>query len=107
MLYNIPVYKKLNLQVPKTWDEFMKNNETIKKAGGIAPVEQTYGETWTSQLFVLGDYHNVEAQVPDFAQKYTAGQAKYATTPAALAGWQHIQDVNDAGYFNKDLPRRS
>jgi raffinose/stachyose/melibiose transport system substrate-binding protein len=102
VLYNIPVYKKLNLQIPKTWDEFMKNNETIKKAG-VDPVEQTYGETWTSQLFVLGDYHNVEAQVPDFAQKYTAGQAKYATTPAALAGWQHIQDVKDAGYFNKDF----
>ena len=103
MLYNIPVYKKLGLQIPKTWDEFMKNNETIKKAGGIAPVEQTYGETWTSQLFVLGDYHNVEAQVPDFAAKYTAGQNKYANTPAALAGFQHIQQVHEAGYFNKDF----
>ena len=102
VLYNIPVYKKLNLQIPKSWDEFMKNNETIKKAG-ITPVEQSYGETWTSQLFVLGDYHNVEAQVPDFAQKYTAGQAKYANTPAALQGWQHIQQVHEAGYFNKDF----
>ena len=74
VLYNIPVYKKLGLEIPKTWDEFMKNNETIKKAGGIDPVEQTYGETWTSQLFVLGDYHNVEAAVPDFAAKYTAGE---------------------------------
>ena len=54
MLYNIPVYKKLSLEIPKTWDEFMKNNETIKKAGSADPVEQTYGETWTSQLFVLG-----------------------------------------------------
>jgi raffinose/stachyose/melibiose transport system substrate-binding protein len=103
VLYNIPVYKKLSLQIPKTWDEFMKNNEVIKKAGGIAPVEQTYGETWTSQLFVLGDYHNVEAQVPDFAAKYTAGEAKYANTPAALAGFQHIQLVHEAGYFNKDF----
>ena len=102
VLYNIPVYKKLGLEIPKTWDEFMKNNETIKKAG-IDPVEQTYGETWTSQLFVLGDYHNVEAAVPDFAAKYTAGELKYATTPAALAGFQHIQDVKDAGYFNKDF----
>jgi raffinose/stachyose/melibiose transport system substrate-binding protein len=103
VLYNIPVYKKLNLQIPKSWDEFMKNNETIKNAGGIAPVEQTYGDTWTSQLFVLGDYHNVEAQVPDFAAQYTAGQAKYATTPAALAGFEHIQEAADAGYFNKDF----
>jgi len=52
---------------------------------------------------VLGDYHNVEAAVPDFAAKYTAGELKYATTPAALAGFQHIQDVKDAGYFNKDF----
>ena len=70
---------------------------------GSHPVEQTYGETWTSQLFVLGDYHNVEAQVPDFAAQYTAGKAKYATTPAAQAGFQHIQEVKDAGYFNKDF----
>ena len=102
VLYNIPVFKKLGLSVPKTWDEFMANNKKIKDAGGVAPVEQTYGETWTSQLFVLGDYANVEAQVPDFAAKYTAGQDKYANTPAALAGFQHIQDVKDAGYLNKD-----
>ena len=103
VLYNIPLYKKLGLEIPKTWDDFMKNNEAIKKDGSADPVEQTYGETWTSQLYVLGDYHNVEAQVPDFAEKYTANQAKYATTPAALAGFQHIQQVKDAGYLNKDF----
>jgi raffinose/stachyose/melibiose transport system substrate-binding protein len=102
VLYNIPVYEKLGLKIPTTWDEFMANNAEIKDAGGVAPVEQTYGDTWTSQLFVLGDYANVEAQVPDFAAQYTANQAKYATTPAALAGFQHIQDVKDAGYLNKD-----
>ena len=103
VLYNIPLYKKLGLEIPLTWDDFMKNNEAVKKDGSAAPVEQTYGETWTSQLFVLGDFHNVAAAVPDFATKYTAGELKYATTPAALAGFQHIQQVADAGYFNKDF----
>ena len=103
VLYNIPLYKKLNLQIPKTWDEFMANNEKIKKDGSADAVEQTYGETWTSQLFVLGDYANVEAAVPNFAADYTANKVKYATTPAALAGFQHIQEVHDAGYFNKDF----
>lgn len=103
VLYNIPVYKKLGLKVPKSWDEFMANNKVIKNAGGIDPVEQTYGETWTSQLFVLGDYHNVEAQDPNFAADYTANKAKYATTPAALEGFQHLQEVRDAGYLNKDF----
>ena len=45
VLYNIPLYKKLGLQVPKTWDEFMANNEKVKADGSAAPVEQTYGET--------------------------------------------------------------
>jgi raffinose/stachyose/melibiose transport system substrate-binding protein len=103
VLYNMPLYKKLGLEIPKTWDQFMANNEKIKKDGSADPVEQTYGETWTSQLFVLGDYHNVEAKVPNFAADYTANKAKYATTPEALAGFQHIQAVKDAGYLNKDF----
>jgi raffinose/stachyose/melibiose transport system substrate-binding protein len=105
VLYNIPLYKKLNLQIPKTWDEFMANNEKIKKDGSADPVEQTYGadSTWTSQLFVLGDYANVVSAVPTFTADYTANKAKYATTPAALAGFEHIQQVHDAGYFNKDF----
>jgi raffinose/stachyose/melibiose transport system substrate-binding protein len=103
VFYNIPVYEKLGLEIPTTWDEFMANNKKIKDAGGVDPVEQTYGDTWTSQLFVLGDYANVEAAVPDFAEQYTAGQAKYATTPEALAGFEHIQQVRDAGYLNSDF----
>ena len=95
VLYNIPVYEKLGLEIPKTWDEFMANNEKIKADGSAAPVEQTYGETWTSQLFVLGDYYNVEQAVPNFAADYTANKAKYATTPEALAGFEHIQEVKD------------
>ncbi|MEV6302752.1 extracellular solute-binding protein [Actinoplanes sp. NPDC051861] len=102
ILYNRTVFEKLGLQVPKTWDDFMANNAKIK-AANIAPVIQSYGETWTSQLFVLGDFHNVSAAQPDFAEKYTANQAKYATTPAALAGFEHLQQVHDAGYVNKDF----
>ncbi|HWD82851.1 MAG TPA: ABC transporter substrate-binding protein, partial [Kribbella sp.] len=45
VLYNIPVYSKLGLKIPKTWAEFMANNAKIKAAGGVAPVIQTYGET--------------------------------------------------------------
>ena len=103
VLYNLPLYEKLGLEVPKTWDEFMANNAKIKSDGTADPVQQTYGETWTSQLFVLGDYANVETKVPDFAEKYTANQAKYATVPEALAGFEHIQEVRDADYLNSDF----
>jgi raffinose/stachyose/melibiose transport system substrate-binding protein len=102
LLYHRPTYQKLGLPVPKTWAEFMANNARIK-AAGQAPVIQTYQDTWTSQLFVLGDFHNVSAADPAFADKYTRNQAKYATTPAARNGFEHLQQVHDEGYLNADF----
>ena len=102
ILYNKKIYADLGLTIPKTWAEFMANNEKIKAAGKTAVI-QTYKDTWTSQLFVLGDFYNVNAAVPAFAAEYTANKAKYATTPAAMAGFQHLEDVNKAGYLNADF----
>lgn len=103
ILYNRKIYADLGLSVPKTWAEFMANNEKIKAAGKAAPVIQTFGDTWTSQLFVLGDYYNVQVANPNFAADYTANKAKYATTPSAMAGFQHGEDVFEAGYLNADF----
>lgn len=103
IFYNIPVYEKLGLSVPKTWDAFMANNAAIAAPGEITPVAQTYRDTWTSQLFVLSDFYNVQAKEPDFATQYTGNRAKYATSPAAMAGFQHLQDVFEAGYLNADF----
>ncbi|MBL7259208.1 ABC transporter substrate-binding protein [Paractinoplanes lichenicola] len=102
ILYNKDVYDKNGLKVPTTWAEFDANNAKLK-AAGVDPVIQTYGETWTSQLFILGDYYNVEASTPGWAEQYTKNQAKYATTPAAKAGFDHLQEVHDKGYVNKDF----
>ena len=101
-LYNRTVYDELGLQVPKTWADFMANSAKIKAAGKDAVI-QTYQDTWTSQLFVLGDFHNVAAAEPDFADKYTKNQAKYATSPAAIKGFEHQQAVHDAGLMNSDF----
>jgi raffinose/stachyose/melibiose transport system substrate-binding protein len=100
IFYNKKVYEKLGLQVPKTWAEFMANNAKAK-AAGIDPVIQTYQDTWTSQLFVLADFHNIAAADPGWAEKYTAGQVKYAQEPA-IKGFQRLEEVHKAGYENKD-----
>ncbi len=102
ILYNKAIYSKLNLQVPKTWQDFMANNAKIK-AAGISPVIQTYQDTWTSQLIILADFHNVSSAQPDFATKFTNNQAKFATSPAALKGFQTLQEVRDAGYLNPNF----
>jgi raffinose/stachyose/melibiose transport system substrate-binding protein len=100
ILYNRKVYEKQGLQVPKSWAEFMANNAKLK-AAGVDPVIQSYQDTWTSQLFVLADYHNVAAADPNWSQKYTAGQVKYAQEPA-VKGFQRLEEVHKAGYENKD-----
>lgn len=102
IFYNRSIYEKLGLSVPKTWEEFMANNAKIQESGTPA-VAQTYKDTWTSQLFVLADYFNVQAANPDFATEYTANKAKYATTPAAMRGFEHLQEVYEAGYMNEDF----
>lgn len=102
ILYNRKIYSDLGLSVPKTWDEFMANNQVIKEAGKTAVI-QTYKDTWTSQLFVLADYHNVHSAEPDFAEMYTANKAKYATTPAAMNGFKRLESVFKAGYLNEDF----
>lgn len=101
--YHKPTYEQLGLEIPKTWEQFMANNAKIAEETDIAPIGQTYRDTWTSQLFVLADYYNVQAEVPNFAEDYTANKAKYATTPAAMRGFQRLQQAFEAGYFNEDF----
>ncbi|MEU1972595.1 extracellular solute-binding protein [Microbacterium sp. NPDC019599] len=101
VLYNKDIYADLGLEIPTTWDEFIANSEAIKEAGVAAPIVQTFGDTWTSQLFVLGDFNNVLAEDPDWAEKYTNNQAKYVDEPA-FAGFEHLQEVYDKGLLNED-----
>lgn len=102
VIYNKDIYADLGLEIPTTWDEFISNSEAIKAAGTAAPIVQTYGDTWTSQLFVLGDFNNVLADDPDWAEAYTANERKYVDEPA-LAGFEHLQDAFDKGLYNEDF----
>ena len=102
VLYNKRVYADLGLKVPTTWAEFKANNDKIKAAGKVDPIEQTYGETWTSQLFVLGDFANVAVQDPQWAEQYTANKRKYVDQPA-LQSFDNQQDAFESGYFNKNF----
>lgn len=100
--YNKKIYADLGLSVPTTWAELMANNEKIK-AAGIVPVIGTYKDSWTSQMILLADQYNVQAQVPTFADDFTAHTATFANTPAALRSFEKLQEVYDKGYLNKDF----
>ena len=101
VLYNKKVYQQLGLEVPDTWADFISNSNKIK-AAGIIPILQTYGDTWTSQLFVLADFANVNAADSKWAANYTANKAKYVDAPA-FASFDHSAQAHDLGLLNKDF----
>ena len=99
VIYYKPDYEELGLEVPHTWDDFVANCQALADAGKT-PVYFTGGETWATQVLFLGDYYNVAAAEPDFAENYTNGTAKYATTPAATRSWTKYEDLVD--FLNAD-----
>ncbi|MEF2770962.1 MAG: ABC transporter substrate-binding protein [Blautia caecimuris] len=99
ILYNKELYEKYDLDVPHTWDDFIKNCETLKEAGETAVIG-SLGDSWTIQVPYLGDYYNVLAEEPDFSKEFEEGTAKYATTPAALRSFEKLEDLQP--YFNED-----
>jgi raffinose/stachyose/melibiose transport system substrate-binding protein len=101
ILYNKKIFAKVGISVPKTWADFEANNDKLK-AAGIPPVLATYGDDWTSQLFVLADFYNVAQADPTFAADYTANKAKYASIPAAMAGFNYLAEGMTKGWYQKD-----
>ncbi|NHI15738.1 ABC transporter substrate-binding protein [Microbacterium excoecariae] len=101
VMYNKAIYAELGLEVPEDWDTFVANNDAISEAGYDAVI-QSYGDPWTSQLWVLGDFANVLAQDPDWADEYTANNRRYADQPA-LQGLLNQQEAGEAGWFNEDF----
>lgn len=99
--YNTKVFSDLGISVPTDWSSLVAAAEKIK-AAGITPIEQTYGDTWTSQLFLLADFGNVRTQDENWADDFTNNKAKFAQEPA-LAGFTHLQDAFDKGLFNADF----
>ncbi len=54
VLYNKAIYEDLGLSVPTRGRSSLPTTMRSSQSG-IAPVGQTYSDTWTSQLFVLAD----------------------------------------------------
>jgi raffinose/stachyose/melibiose transport system substrate-binding protein len=99
ILYNKKIYRDLGLSVPHTWQDFIANCEKVQGAGLIGVIA-SLKDSWTSQLFILGDEYNVKALQPDFPAEYTANRAKYSTNPVARRGFEKIAETSH--FLNRD-----
>lgn len=99
VIYYKPDYEELGLEIPHTWDDFVANCQALADAGKT-PVYFTGGETWATQVLFLGDYYNIAAVNPTFADDYTNGTAKYADVPEATRSWTKYEELVD--FLNAD-----
>ena len=79
----------------------MTNNQKIKDAG-IAPWSRPSVTPGRRRFFVLADFNNVRAANPNFAEDYTEQQGQVRDHPEGAGRFEHLQDVNEAGYLNDD-----
>ena len=60
ILYNKDLYEQYDLEVPDTWEDFLKNCDTLKEAGETAVIG-SLGDSWTILVPYLGVHYNVLA----------------------------------------------
>lgn len=90
--YNKDIYKKLNLSVPKTWDEFMSNCEKISKAN-ITPIAMA-GQDGSGMQWVLQ-----QATVGLCGQRILADENLNFNGDCTISN-PEIAKAVDSGYFN-------
>lgn len=100
-IYNKEVFKKADVEVPKTWDEFKTVCEKIK-AAGITPVLYCGQDAWTlNQSFLALSAPLVYGVDPQFDANAMAGSKKY-TDAAWEKGMNYFIEIKDK-YANKDV----
>ncbi|MFP3123755.1 sugar ABC transporter substrate-binding protein [Ectobacillus funiculus] len=98
MYYNKDIFKKYGLEVPKTFDEFVKVADTLK-AKGITPIAMPGKDTW-SRLWIA---FSLLSALDDAAlERINNGQGDFSD-PEIVKGFQTIRDFADKGYFSQDV----
>jgi multiple sugar transport system substrate-binding protein/raffinose/stachyose/melibiose transport system substrate-binding protein len=92
--YNKDVFAKYNLQVPTTWDEFLKVCATLKK-NGVTPMVQSVASGWTT--FILFE-EMVARQDPQLYVDLSEGRVKYSD-PKVKEAFRVWADLIAKGYF--------
>jgi raffinose/stachyose/melibiose transport system substrate-binding protein len=99
--YNKKIFSRLNLAVPKTWNDFMAVCDAIQKAG-ITPVYECVSNGWHQQLWFLEMGPAIEKAEPGFADKLNNNTATFAGCKAAVQAIDQIKQMVDKGYWGKD-----
>lgn len=94
--YNKAVFERLNLDPPKTWDQFLNACEVIK-ASGVVPIGLGSKNQWPAQFWF--DYLMLRSFPIDIREGLMQGTLAY-DSPQVIKVFEIWQDMIARGYFN-------
>ncbi len=101
VFYKKSIFKEYNLQVPKTWDEFIKACETIKAGKKYIPLLIGAKDSWTDYPF--NEYMPMlEAGDGDYYNKMAAKDEPFKKGEPFYTAYEKIQKLYDAKVCGDD-----
>lgn len=97
--YNKALFTQAGVEVPKTWDDFLKVCDTLK-AKNIQPLSAGGAGKWP--LTRLVNAYAFRSMGKDVMDKAAAGEISY-TDKGLVAAAQMIQDMAKKGYFGEGV----
>lgn len=98
--YNKKIFEELNLEEPKTWDEFVGVCQAVKDADKVPLICGGTGDVWATgePYWISVANQAIEAEYPDFNQDLKEGKAVWNNDTAkdALEKWQ---EMVQKGYY--------
>ncbi|WP_367565510.1 ABC transporter substrate-binding protein [Lacrimispora sp.] len=88
--YNSKIFEENNIQVPKTWDEFMAACETLK-AAGITPIAYGNQEPWSASHYI-GTLNQIFVPDDVRAKDYDPASGEF-TDPGYVEALEHYQSL--------------
>jgi len=96
--YRQDIFKKLGIEVPKTWNQFLAACKTLKD-NGVTPITIGTKFLWTAAG--VFDYLDLRVNGYDFHNDLTAGKIKY-TDPRVQKVFDRWDELVKPGYFVKN-----
>jgi len=96
--YNKKIFRDLNLNVPRTFAEFMAVCQTIRNAG-ITPIYQPVADGWHHVLWFPELGPIIEQREPGFTDRLNNNQTTLAQSPTARLIIDQIKEMVDRGFW--------
>ena len=101
-IYNVDVFESLNIEIPKTYDDFLAACETIKQSG-TNPLYLSFKDTWTTQIMPMIYFANaLDERCNEVYAELNTNQLSFADVPEYKQALTDFQALFDTGYVNED-----